>query len=141
MENWQKNALKKIRDLIEESSLDQKEFAKKAKVSETHLSAVLNGSRPLTRQYVAQIADYVKKPTEWFWGSAWPSLDEAAILLERFAKASEIRQAVLLYLATMDDQYRILAADCEQHAERQAIAEALTRFAAVLDSAHKERPK
>lgn len=67
MEKWQENAIKNILDVIRDSGLSQKEFAKKAEQTEKHLSSVLTGKKPVTTKLIRAVAKVVKQDTEWFY--------------------------------------------------------------------------
>lgn len=66
MEIWQKCALENIASRLA-LGLSQTELATKAKISYQHANAVLNGHRPVTRQFVQSISPFLGKSTDWFY--------------------------------------------------------------------------
>ncbi len=92
MEIWQKNALENIKRVIAEHD-SQLAFAKKAKVSKTHLNMVLNGKKPLTRQFVASVAAYMNRDTEWFYTDHASAVESLAITDKPYAEAARLLEA------------------------------------------------
>lgn len=107
MEKWQENALVNIVSVLDGADMSQAEFARKAKINAKHLNSVLKGHRPVTRQLVATIADYLKRDTDWFWQDHSPkaapshkanddlTFSDAVAILERFRELTPLQRKVM----------------------------------------------
>jgi HTH-type transcriptional regulator/antitoxin HigA len=58
-----------LRELMNANRLSQTRLAKEVRISQSTLSAVLNGSRSLTKAHVARLARYFNVPASVFLGS------------------------------------------------------------------------
>lgn len=114
MEIWQEIALKNVISAIDDAGLSQAALSKKAKMSYSHLNAVLKGKRPLTRQFIKTMSHHLGRPSEWFYLDHSKEVEpvpehispsairgpltakDCAVILSRFADISPERRAVVL---------------------------------------------
>lgn len=121
MEIWQKCALENIASRLKTLGLSQTELATKAKISYQHANAVLNGHRPVTRQFIQSISPFLGKSTDWFYQDHSKAVEpvpacvsasavkgpltvkDCAVILSRFADISPERRAFVLAVLFDDE--------------------------------------
>lgn len=114
MEIWQEIALRNVLAAMEDAGLTQSSLSKKAKISYTHLNSVINGHRPVTRQFIQSISALLGRSTDWFYQDHSKEIEpvpnhvspeaikgpltakDCASILSRFADISPERRAVVL---------------------------------------------
>lgn len=96
-------------------------YQKKAKIGYPHLNSVLNGHRPITRQFVQAVSEHLGKPTDWFYEDhskpALPSAPEhasvhrdfssmeIAMIFSRMQTATPAQKALVLTVLYEDPAY------------------------------------